>query len=110
MPKLFYTISEAAQNLDVTCSMLRYWEKEFGLNPHKTEKGTRRYDEKDIKAFRLIYYLVKTKGLTLTGAKRKLRENPGKVIRSEEIVRRLKNVGIELMALVKEFDEMEKLI
>jgi DNA-binding transcriptional MerR regulator len=109
MTKLFYTISEAAQNLNVTCSMLRYWEKEFELRPHKTEKGSRRYNEKDIEAFRLIHYLVKTKGLTLAGAKQKLRENPDKVVRSEEIVRRLKDVGTELEALVKEFDEMEKL-
>lgn len=108
MSKLFYTISEVARMLNVTCSMLRYWEKEFGLNPHKTEKGSRRYSEKDIKALRLIYYLVKTKGLTLAGAKQKLRENPDKVVRSEEIVRRLKGVGIELKALVKEFEEMEK--
>ncbi|MDR0732555.1 MAG: MerR family transcriptional regulator [Dysgonamonadaceae bacterium] len=109
MSKLYYTISEATQMFDgVTCSMLRYWEKEFGLRPHKTEKGSRRYNEKDIQTFRLIYYLVKTKGLTLSGAKRKLKENPETVVRNEEIVRRLKGVGIELMDLVKEFDEMEK--
>ncbi|MDR2691606.1 MAG: MerR family transcriptional regulator [Dysgonamonadaceae bacterium] len=106
MSKLFYRISEVAEMLDVTCSMLRYWEQEFNLSPHRTEKGFRRYDEKDIETFRLIHYLVKTKGLTLSGARQKLKENPDKVVRSEEIVRRLKGVGSELKALMQAFDEM----
>lgn len=110
MSKLFYSISEVAQKFNVTNSTLRYWEKEFNLNPHKTEKGSRRYDEKDIEALRLIHHLVKTKGLTLAGAKQKLRENPDTVAHSEEIVRRLKAVRNELAALAQEFDEMGKLV
>ncbi|MDR2622836.1 MAG: MerR family transcriptional regulator [Dysgonamonadaceae bacterium] len=109
MDKFFYSISEVARKFNVTGSTLRYWEKEFGLNPHKTEKGSRRYSEKDIEALRLIHYLVKTKGLTLAGAKQRLKENPGIVVQNEEIVRRLKEVRTELAALVKEFDEMGKL-
>ncbi|MDR0768629.1 MAG: MerR family transcriptional regulator [Dysgonamonadaceae bacterium] len=110
MDKLFHSISEVARMLNVTSPTLRYWEKEFGLNPHKTEKGSRRYSKKDVEALRLIHHLVKTKGLTLAGAKQKLKENPDTVTHSEEIVRRLKIVRAELAALVKEFDEMEKLI
>jgi DNA-binding transcriptional MerR regulator len=110
MKKLFYTISETAQMLNVEDSTLRYWEKEFGLNTNRNEKGTRRYKEKDINTFRLIHDLVKTKGLTLAAAKKRLKENPGKVVRNEELVRRLKNVSNELTALVKEFDEMEKMV
>jgi DNA-binding transcriptional MerR regulator len=110
MEKLFYTIAEVARMLQVTSSMLRYWEKEFGLDPRRTEKGFRRYNEKDIETFRLIRHLVKVKGLTLAGARQKLKENKDNVVHNEEIVRRLKNVRVELVALVKEFDEMEKLI
>jgi DNA-binding transcriptional MerR regulator len=106
MDKLFCSISEVAQMFNVTTPTLRYWEKEFGLNPHKTEKGSRRYSEKDIEALRLIHYLVKMKGLTLAGAKQKLKENPDMVVNNEEIVRRLKGVRAELAALVKEFDAM----
>ena len=110
MEKLFYTIAEVARVLHVSSSTLRYWEKEFGLDPHRTEKGFRRYSEKEIETFRLIYHLVKLKGLTLAGARQKLKENKGNVVRNEEIVRHLKNVRVELVALVKEFDEMEKLL
>jgi DNA-binding transcriptional MerR regulator len=107
MAKLYHTISEAARMLNVTCSMLRYWEREFDLNPNRTEKGSRRYNEKDIETLRLICHLVKVKGLTLAGAKQKLKENKDDVILNEEIVRRLKSVRTELTALAKEFDEME---
>ena len=110
MDKLFYTIAEVAKMLQVTPSMLRYWEKEFGLHPNKTEKGSRRYNEKDIETLRIIHHLVKVKGLTLAGAKQKLKENKDNVVNNAEIVRRLKSVRTELTALVKEFEEMEKLI
>ena len=110
MDKLFYTIAEVAKMLQVTTSMLRYWEKEFELRPNRTEKGSRRYNEKDIETLRLIHHLVKVKGLTLAGAKQKLKENKENVVNNAEVVRRLKNVRTELTALVKEFDEMEKLI
>ena len=110
MDKLFYTIAEVAKMLHVTPPTLRYWEKEFKLNPHKTEKGSRRYNEKDIETLRIIHHLVKVKGLTLAGAKQKLKENKDNVVNNAEVVRRLKSVSIELSALVKEFDEMEKFI
>ncbi|GHT60626.1 transcriptional regulator [Bacteroidia bacterium] len=110
MDKLYYTIAEIARMLQVTTSMLRYWEKEFNLNPHRTEKGSRRYNEKDIETLRLIHHLVKVKGLTLAGAKQKLKENKESVVNNAEIVRRLKGVRTELVALVEEFEEMEKLV
>jgi DNA-binding transcriptional MerR regulator len=110
MEKLFYTIAEVAGMLQVTTSMLRYWEKEFDLESHRTEKGFRRYKEKDIETFRLIHHLVKVKGLTLTGAKQKLRENKESVVNNAEIVRRLNVVRSELVTLVNEFDEMEKIL
>ena len=110
MEKLYYTIAEVAKMLKATPSMLRYWEKEFGLHPNKTEKGSRRYKEKDIETLRLIHHLVKAKGLTIIGAKKKLKENKNNTVNNAEIVHRLESVRDELKALVKEFDEMEKLI
>jgi DNA-binding transcriptional MerR regulator len=110
MEKLFYTIAEAAGMLQITPPTLRYWEKEFSLHPHKTDKGSRRYNDKDIETLRLIHHLVKVKGLTLAGAKQKLKENKDSVVNNAEIIRHLKSVRTELVALVKEFHEMEKMI
>ena len=107
--KLFYSISEVAKMFGVTEPTLRYWEKEFAtIRPSKTPKGTRQYKDEDIEAIRLVHYLVKEKGLTLAGAKQKLKENKGTEINTEEIVRRLKTAREELILLKNEFEALER--
>ena len=107
--KLFYSITEVAEMLEVSSSLLRYWEKEFDfIKPHKSAKGTRQYKKEDIEDIRLVYYLVKEKGLTLAGAKQKLKENKDTVINTEDLVFRLKEIREELASLRDEFDELEK--
>jgi DNA-binding transcriptional MerR regulator len=67
--KTYYTIGEVANILNEAPSLIRFWEKEFTvLKPEKTEKGTRKYTQKDIQLLTLIHYLVKQKGYTLQGA------------------------------------------
>lgn len=108
--KIYFSISEVAKMFDVNESLLRYWEKEFStIKPRKTAKGTRQYNKEDIEAIRLVYYLVKDKGLTLAGAKQKLKENKEGVVNTENIVNRLKNIKSELLLLKQEFDELEEL-
>ena len=85
--KLYFSISEVAQMFDVNESTLRFWEKEFDIiNPRKTSKGTRFYKQEDIDAVRLIYHLVKERGMTLAGARQKLKDNKETTIRQEEIL------------------------
>ena len=108
--KMFYSIKEVADMFNVNQSLLRYWEKEFpSVQPAKTEKGTRQYRKEDIDEIRLIHYLVKEKGMTLPGAKQKLKENREGVVRTEEIVDRLKTIRGELMKLKTEFDELDRM-
>ena len=103
--KLFYSISEVAQMFDVNESTLRFWEKEFDIiHPRKTEKGTRYYKQEDIDAVRLVYHLVKERGLTLAGARQKLKNNQEATVRQEEIVNRLKQIKEELTQIKKAFD------
>jgi len=107
--KIQYSIQEVAKMFDVNASLLRYWEKEFSsIRPSKSDKGTRQYSEQDIEAIRLVYHLVKEKGLTLSGAKQKLKTNKEGVAQTEDIVYRLKFVRSELQALKEEIEEMEK--
>lgn len=109
--KILYSITEVAKMFSVNPSLLRYWENEFDfICPYKSEKGTRQYREEDIEAIRLVYHLVKEKGLTLSGAKKKLKENRESVVNTEEIVYRLKIIRNELLALKEEIDGMEKAI
>ena len=105
--KLYFSIGEVAQMFGVNDSTLRYWEKEFDIiHPRKTAKGTRFYKQEDIDAVRLIYHLVKERGMTLAGARQKLKDNKETTIRIEEIVNRLKQMKIELMAMKDAFDAL----
>mgnify|MGYP002748631384 CR=1 FL=1 len=62
------------------------------------------YSQEDIDAVRLIYHLVKERGMTLAGARQKLKDNKETTIRQEEIVNRLKQIKEELLAMKDAFD------
>ncbi len=61
--------------LGVNASLLRFWEKEFGLKVSKrNKKGNRLYSVKEIEVINKIYALVKVNGYTLDGAKKALKD------------------------------------
>ena len=106
--KIFYSIKEVADLFNVKQSLLRYWEKEFpSINPSKTNKGTRQYRKEDIEEIRLIHYLIKEKGMTISGAKQKLNENRDTIVQTGEIVNYLKNIKKELLELNTILEELE---
>jgi DNA-binding transcriptional MerR regulator len=73
--KLYYTIGEVAEMLEVPVSTVRFWENEFDiLKPMKNKKGNRLFTPADIKNLRIIHHLVKDEGMTLSGVKKKLSE------------------------------------
>ena len=89
--KLYYSISEVAQMFDVNESLLRFWEKEFPqLSPKKGSRGVRQYRKEDIETVKLIYHLVKERGMTLPGARQRMKDNKETTLRNFEIVDRLK--------------------
>ena len=91
--KLFYPIGEVAKIFDVSVSSIRYWEKEFNiLKPKKNKKGNRMFTKKDLDNLRIIYHLIKERGFTLEGAKKKLRDNKKDTIDNVGIITNLKNI------------------
>lgn len=73
--KLYYSIGETAEMLEVPISTVRFWENEFAiLKPMKNKKGNRLFTPADIKNLRIIHHLVKEERMTLGGAKKKLSE------------------------------------
>ena len=91
--KLYYSIGEVATMFEVNVSLLRFWEKEFDiLKPKKKKKGKRLFTANDLNNLKIIYHLVKERGFTLDGAKKKLRENKDDTINNIEIVNRLKDI------------------
>ena len=103
--KLYSSIGEVAKMFDVNESLLRYWEKEFPIiSPKKAGGNVRQYRKEDIENIRLVYHLVKEKGMTLQGAKQKLKMNRETTIRTAEILDRLKLIREELVSMRKELD------
>jgi len=98
--KIYYSIGEVATMFDVNKSLIRFWEKEFSsCKPKKNRKGNRFFTEKDIGNFKIIFHLVKERGYTLQGAKKKLRENKEDTIKNVELVNQLKDIRAELVAI-----------
>ena len=100
--KLFYTIGEVAEMFEVNTSLIRYWEKEFDIiKPQRNKKGNRLFTKKDVENFYIIYHLVKERGLTIEGAKRKMHDNREDTINNFEVVRSLESIK-EMLLEVKE--------
>ena len=92
--KLYYSIGEVADMFGVNQSLLRFWEKEFPqISPKTTGRGIRQYRKEDVETIGLIYHLVKEKGMTLPGARQRLKDNKEATVRNYEIVNRLKVAG-----------------
>ncbi|MCF8366701.1 MAG: MerR family transcriptional regulator [Bacteroidales bacterium] len=101
--KLYYTIGEVARMLNVSTSLVRFWEKEFDIiQPKKNKKGNRLFRPDDVKNLHTIYHLVKERGFTLQGAKTKLVQNKEDTIDRAEVVRSLKKIKAFLEDLKQE--------
>src|SRR6056297_1804460 len=100
--KLYYSIGEVAEIFDVNTSLIRFWEKEFDIiKPKKNKKGNRLFTQKDIDNFHIIYHLVKERGMTLKGAKKKMKENKEESEYNFEIIKSLEQIK-EMLLDVKE--------
>ena len=101
--KLFYSIGEVAEMFGVNDTLLRFWEKEFPqLNPKKGGRGMRQYTKDDIEKVRIIYNLVKVRGLRIDAARELLKHNREGVIQSTEVVERLRAIRQKLVELKAE--------
>lgn len=103
--KVYYTIGEVAEMFQVNTSHIRFWENEFDiLKPQKNKKGNRLFTNEDIENIKLIYHLVKERGLTLKGAKQKLKDNKEDTLDTHELVDRLKSIRQMLVDIKDEMN------
>lgn len=71
--KLYRSISEVSEMLDVKPHVLRYWETQFSmLRPKKNRAGNRMYRPDEIKLLLRIRELLYGKRFTIAGARRTL--------------------------------------
>ncbi len=106
--KLYYTIGEVAEMFGVKETLLRFWEKEFPqIAPKKTGRNIRRYTKEDIGQVRLVYNLVKVRGLKIAAARELLKKNKEGTVQTVEVVERLQAVRAELEELRRVLAELE---
>lgn len=100
--KIYYSMGEVTEMFDVNPSLIRFWESKFDtLKPHKNKKGNRLFTPADIENLKLIYHLVKEKGMTLSGAQKLIKSNREGINRDLEVIDRL--LGIKaLLAEIKQ--------
>ena len=98
--KLYYSISEVAAEFGVAETLLRFWEKEFPqIAPKKSGRNVRQYTKEDIEQIRIIYNLVKVRGLKISAARDLLKKNKEGVGNTSEIIDRLQAIKAELQAI-----------
>lgn len=91
---------------NVNTSLIRFWEKEFEIiKPKKNKKGNRLFTKEDIENFQLIFHLVKGRGMTLAGAKRKMKENKEDTVNNFEVIQSLTNIKDMLIEIRDKLEE-----
>lgn len=110
--KMYYTMGEVSEMFDVNSSLIRYWEKHFSnvIKPVRNKKGNRLFTPKDVENFKLIYHLVKERGMTLEGAKKSLKGGSVAVSRESELMDRLQTMRsllLEVREALKQTDTEE---
>lgn len=97
--QLYYTIGQVAEMFDVNVSLIRFWSDTFPeyVRPARNNKGNRLYREADIAALKNISMLVKDQGMTLEGARKRLKYGLDDVDRRNEAIEILKDIRASLV-------------
>lgn len=79
-------------------SLVRYWSDYFArfIKPQRNAKGNRMYTRDDIEVLRQVYLLVRTGGMTLPGAMKKMIEDRKSVESRVKAVNMLKDIRSQL--------------
>ena len=106
--KKYYSISEVAAQFGVAESVLRYWEKEFPqvIAPRKSGRNVRQYSAEDIAQIRLVYNLLKVRGMKIAAARQALTKNRKGAANTSEMLERLQAVRAELVSIRRELGEI----
>ena len=108
MAKLLYSMGEVTEMFDVNASLIRYWESKFDcIKPHKNKKGNRMFTPEDVENLKLIYHLVKERGMTLAGAAQYLKNGITDTMRRDmELLDRLQRIRAELVEVREQLKDV----
>ena len=107
--KLYYSISEVSEILQLKQYVLRYWETEFPmLHPKKNRAGNRSYRQSDIDTILKIKDLLYKQKFTIEGAREKLKAGnvnvPASDVDTLKYRKLVKSIKKELQSLLKSLE------
>ncbi len=106
--KHYYSIGEVAKMFNLSISNIRFWEQEFEiLKPKKNKKGDRFFTKQDVSNLKVIYHLLKEKGYTIEGARKKLLQQPDHVSDRIKMIDSLKKIKVFLQSLKDNLDKKD---
>ena len=110
--KLYYTIGEVSEMLDVNAATVRFWAGKFPdfIKPARNKKGNRLFTAKDMANFKVIYYLVKERGMTLEGAAKRMKDNITGEDKRVEVISKLTAIKEKLQGIAAALEKKEKLV
>ncbi len=98
--KVYWSIGEVAEMLDLSFAQIRLWEKEFDVfQLKKNKKGDRFFTKKDIEQLKLIKHLLKEKKYTIKGAREQMRSRKPEAdskFHSVEALKKIRQFLVEL--------------
>ena len=98
--KRYYTIGEVAQQLAISPSLIRFWEKELQLLiPKKDPQGIRRYTTVHIEKLQTVHRLIRKEGYTLQGARAAMKKEHKKAMQHKVLLADLKHLKAALQQL-----------
>ena len=99
--KLYYTIGEVSEILDENASLVRFWAGKFPefIKPARNKKGNRLFTARDLANFKVIYYLVKERGMTLDGAAKRMKDNITGEDKRVEVISMLTSIKEKLLSV-----------
>ena len=104
--KLYYSISEVSEIMQLKQYVLRYWETEFPmLHPKKNRAGNRSYRQSDIDTILNIKDLLYNQKYTIEGARERLKtgnvEVPSSDANTMKYQELVKSIKKDLQSLLK---------
>lgn len=106
LTKKYYKIRDVAELLNVSETTLRYWEREFPeVSPMRSTSNQRYYTPEDIETLRIVYYLVKVRGLKIEAAREQMRLNKTNITKRMDIINKLLDVKDELQLLLSSLEK-----
>ena len=106
--KLYHRIGEVSKLLGVETHVLRYWEREFELKPHRSNSGQRLYRQPEIDRFTEIKSLIYNRGFTIAGARKVLEAQNDSQLNIDQLrllVTQLQTIQLKLRSIKRELEQ-----